>query len=212
VLHKSERKVVVNSNYEQKNMDSSSLTDYLLNKLKEPDKEGLKGIDLSVHVPVHVSLLNSFLNTLTSNSRLMKDVREIVLSEADKHRFRIKLEHKRIKKELFCGIRDIEYNPNKEPLLTIEFLEGLRSFEKFVLTGIFIFKKSWSVLKAVFNDEDRKALEASQPFWDLSGSKLVVNLSKLLREQHLDYIDSILHWQGISTKNNCFIFDIKIKT
>jgi hypothetical protein len=193
-------------------MDSEVIKNYFLEKLKAPDYDGLKGVDVNIHVPVKMSFVNFALRTMISTSEGMKDFREIVFSEVDDRRFLVKVNHKMIKRKVRCYFHPIEVNRHQEQELTIEFLDGIRFYEKAALSTFNTFRKGWSRFKKAFRGTGPKAIEGAKPFWKITGSYVAINIDALLRKQELGFVAPALRIRDISTSDKKIIIDVKLKT
>lgn len=193
-------------------MDSEKIKNYFLEKLKTPGYDGLKEIDLLLYLPVKTSFVNFALRTMISESEGMKDFKEITFSEVDGRQFVLKLNHKLIKKKLRCRFREIEVNRFAEQELTIEFLDGIKFYEKAALNTFSSFRKGWSRFKAAFRGTGPKAIEGERPFWQVSGSHVTLNIDALLRKQDMGYLTPALRVRDVTTNDSRFIVDVKIKT
>ena len=193
-------------------MDSEVIKEYFLQKLKTPGYDGLKGIDVNLHIPVKMTFVNYSLRTLISTSDSMKDFREIVFSEVDDRRFLVKVHHKRIKKRVRCLLHQVEINRHQEQELTIEFLDGIKFYEKAALNTLNTFRKGWSRFKKAFRGTGQKALEGSKPFWKITGSYLTINIDALLRKKEFGFIVPALRIRDVTTSDKKFIIDVLIKT
>ncbi len=192
-------------------MNSEPIKNYFLDKLKKPGFGGLNGTELAFHIPVHVDFVNAAVAGFIIESEGLKDFKEVVFSEVENDKFQIHVNHKLIDKNIRCGFHPVMYNKHSEPLLAIEFLDGIKFYEKAILNGFGAFKKGWSKLKSVFkNDPDDSDTKSS--LWEISGSKVVINFTALLDKQDLDYLNPMIQWDNISTRNDFFIIDFKIKT
>lgn len=193
-------------------MDSEVIKNYFLEKLKTPGYDGLQGTDLKLYLPVKVSFINFALRTMISTSDGMKDFKEIAFSEADERRFVIKVNHKRIKKTIRCEFREIEVNRHMEQELTIEFLDGIKFYEKAALNTFNTFRSGWGRFKAAFRGSGPKAIEGEKPFWKVTGSYVRINIDALLRKQDLEFVAPMLRVRDVTTKDNRFVIDLRIKT
>lgn len=193
-------------------MDSEVIKSYFFEKLKTPGYDGLQGVDLMLHLPVKVTFVNFALRTMISTSEGMKDFKEIVFSEVDNRRFLIKVNHKMIKKTIRCRFHEIEINRHHEQELTIEFLDGIKFYEKAALNTFNTFRKGWSRFKAAFRGSGPKAIEGERPFWKITGSYVTINIDALLRKQDLGFVAPALRVQDVTTVDSRFVMDVKIKT
>lgn len=193
-------------------MDSEVIKNYFLEKLKAPGYDGLKEIDLNLQVPVKMSFVNFALRTMISTSEGMKDFKEIVFSEVDDRRFLVKVNHKMIKKRVRCLFHQIEINRHQEQELTIEFLDGIKFYEKAALNTFNTFRNGWSRFKKAFRGKGPKAIEGTKPFWKITGSYVTINIDALLRKQDLGYIVPALRIRDVSTSDKRFVIDVRIKT
>jgi len=193
-------------------MDSDALKNYFLEKLKAPGYDGLNGVDMAIHIPLKINLLNFILRTMISTSEGMKDVHEIVFSEVDNNRFLLKVNHKLIKKKIRAQIEPIETNERGEQELTIEFLDGIKFYEKAAINTFNTFRSGWSRFKRAFKGTGPKALEGPKTFWELTGSHVKINFDALLQKQDMGYLAPALDMRDITTRDNRFIIDLRIKT
>lgn len=192
-------------------MRADSVKDYFLEKLEKRDLKEMEGASLSFHIPVQEDFLNFVLQTLIADPNAMNDFEEIHFSEMNDDEFRVKIDHTMIDREIRCKIHDIEYNSHSDRILRIEFLEGIKFYEKALLSIFGKAKRSWTsfkhALKSGDDDED-----GSGAVWKISGSKVKINLDALLRKQNLAFLIPMADWKGIITKNNTIIFDFELKT
>ena len=189
-------------------MSSDILKNYFLEKLKKSDLSEIRGASLKFHIPVQEDFLNFMLETMITDSEAMNDFKEIHFSEMNNEEFLVKIDHNMIDKHIRCKIHDIEYNSQAERIVRIEFLEGIKFYEKALLSLFGKAKSSWSIFKnALKSDEDGE----DGTFWKLSGSKVKINLDALLRKQELAYLIPMVDWKGIITKNNSIIIDFELK-
>ncbi|MFW6310165.1 MAG: hypothetical protein ACOC1D_03600 [Prolixibacteraceae bacterium] len=193
-------------------MDSEVIKNYFFEKLKAPGYDGLKEIDISLNVPVKMSFVNYALRTMISTSEGMKDFKEIVFSEVDERQFLVKVSHKMIKKRVRCLFHQIEINRHQEQELTIEFLEGIKFYEKAALNTFNTFRSGWSRFKKTFRGTGPKAIEGTKPFWKITGSYVTINIDALLKKQDLGYIVPALRIRDVSTSDKRFVIDLRIKT
>ncbi|MGM0620774.1 MAG: hypothetical protein ACQETJ_07005 [Bacteroidota bacterium] len=191
-------------------MSTDALKDYFLKKLKTPALSGMEGARIAFHIPVQEDFVNFVLQTLIADPDAMNDFEEVHFSEMDNDEFRVKINHAMIDKNLRCRIHDIEYNCHSERVLKIEFLEGIKFYEKALLSIYDKAKSGWSsfknALKSGDDDED-----GSDAFWKISGSKVKINLDALLRKLSLAFLIPMADWKGIITKNNTIIFNFELK-
>jgi len=193
-------------------MDSEAIKTYFLEKLKTPGYDGLKGADLSLHIPVKAQMLNFALRTLISTEPGMKDFEEIVFSDLNDNRFWIKVNHKMLDKTIRCKIHEVGINSRQEQEVVVEFLDGVKFYEKVAINTFNTFKKGWSRFKKTFRGTGTKAIEGGRNFWKLSGSHVVINIDALLQKQSIAYLRPAFQVSDITTKENRLIFDIRIKT
>lgn len=191
-------------------MSADSVKDYFLEKLEKRDLKGMEGASLSFHIPVKEDFLNFVLQTLIADPNTMNDFEEVHFSEMDNDEFRVKINHSMIDKNLRCRIHDIEYNSHSDRTLKIEFLEGIKFYEKALLSIFGKAKRSWTsfknALKSGDDDED-----GSGAVWKISGSNVKINLDALLRKQGLAFLIPMADWKGIIIKNNTIIFNFELK-
>lgn len=193
-------------------MDSEVIKTYFLEKLKTPGYDGLKGADVSLHLPVKVQFINFTLRTLISTEDSMQDFEELILSDLNDNRFWIKINHKLLRKTIRCKIHGVETNYRNEQEIAIEFLDGVKFYEKLAINAVNTFRKGWSRFKKALRGTDPKAIEGTRKFWKLTGSHITLNLNSFLQEQKVGYLVPALRVRDITTKENRLIFDIQIKT
>lgn len=191
-------------------MNAQSLNERMFNMLQEQNFEALKGSRLSVHLPIQEELLNFTLAELIATSEGMKDFEEIVFSDLNDDEFVVSIKHKKLDKTIRCLIHHITYNKLSEPLLNIEFLEGIRFYEKIALKSATTFKKGWSWFKSQFTDSSEEN-KPSPPAVDISSSSVTINFANLLRQQGLGYLVPLVNWEKISTQENKLIIDLSLK-
>jgi hypothetical protein len=191
-------------------MNSLLLKDVVLQKLKKHDNEGIKGSRLSVHLPVEQNLLNFILRTLISTSDKLNDFESIVFSELDNDEFVVDVNHKKLEKTIRCKLHEIFYTENSDAILIIEFLEGIRFYETIALKSVLAVKKGWNWFKSILQNNSDE-LETSKQAIEFSSSQLTINLSELIRQQNLDYLNPLIKWGEFSTRANKLIIDITIK-
>src|SRR5690554_5236226 len=112
-------------------MDLEPLKHNILERLQEGNFDGFKGVNMSFRIPLQKELLNDILETLISTTDAMKDFESVKLKEMVLNEFTVDVNHRKLKKTIRCRIIGINYNQNSEPLLEIEFVEGIRFYEKF---------------------------------------------------------------------------------
>jgi len=190
-------------------MSANILKDYFLEKLENHDLTGMEGARLACHIPVQENFLNFLMNTLIASPDKMNDFKELHFSEMSDDKFLVKIDHKIIDREIRCKIHEIEYTGHSEREVEIEFLKGIKFYEK-VLLGLFgKVKYNWWFFKNALESGEE---DESGAFWKLSGSKIKINLDVLLRQQNLAFLVPMVDWKGIITKNNSIIIDFELKT
>ncbi len=183
----------------------------LLNKLNEQDYSGFEGSHLSVHLPIEEGLVNAILDELITNSEGMKDFHAIAFSDLNEDEFIVSINHKKINKTIRCLLHQVSYNKHSEPVLIIEFLEGIRFYEKLALKSATTFQKSWKWIKSKFHD-DKEGHKTSGAAIDISSSSVTINFADILRKQDLDYLNPLITWEDFSARENKLIIDLSIKT
>jgi hypothetical protein len=191
-------------------MNPETLKNTLLTKLQKHDYNGLKGTSLFFHIPLQEKLFNIIIQSILSTSDKLQDFDSIYFSEMKENEFVLYLDHKKINKTLRCKILEIDNNHQSEPLLIIVFLEGIRFHEKVVLETVKTLKKGWNWFKTQWQD-DSGILEKAKPVVEITSSSLKVNLSQILKQQDLDYLNPLISWKKISTHENKLIIDISFK-
>lgn len=191
-------------------MNPGSLKNILHEKLLKKDYSGIKGSTVSFHIPIQESLLNAILASLISNSEGMKDFNEIHFSDLNEEEFVVMADHKKLKKTIRCQLHNISYNQYSEPLLIIEFMEGIRFYEKIALKSASSFRKGIKWFKSQFQDEEEE-IKKSKSAFDISSSHLTINFAELLRQQDLDYLNPFIIWKEFSARDNKLIIDFSIK-
>ncbi len=192
-------------------MKSESLKEYFLTKIKERDFSDFNGTDLVFHFPVSTSFLNFILNAVVITSPGMKDLESVELSELNDDKFKVKIHHKLMNKSVNCAIREIGYTMHSQPVLTIEFIDGLKFLERAALNAFFFVRKGWGWLKTRMADNDSQLPVKRNPVFEVTGSHFSVNMSELLRKQGLDVLVPMLKWERLSTKNEMLIIDFRLK-
>ncbi len=191
-------------------MSLISLQNMLLEKLQEQNYNGVKGARLSVYLPVQEGLLNSILNELITNSDGMKDFQSLTFSDLNDNEFIVAINHKKINKTIRCLVHPVSNNKYSEPVLTVEFLEGIRFYEKIALKSAITFQKSWKWFKSKFSDGKEGHKSAGSAI-DISSSSITINFADLLRQQGLEYLNPLITWEEFSTRENKLIIDLSIK-
>lgn len=187
-------------------MSADSIKDYFQEKLEQRDFSGVEGAHLKFHIPVQETFLNFVLNTMISDPEKMNDFKEIQFSEMNNHEFVLRIDHKMIERDLRCKIHDVEYNNHYERTIKIEFLDGIRFYEKALLSVFGKAKSGWSSIKNAIGNSDEGGA-----FWKISGSKVKINLDALLRKQDLTFLIPLVDLRGITTKNNSIVIDFELK-
>jgi hypothetical protein len=192
-------------------MSANTIKGYFLEKIEQRNFSGIEGTRLSFHIPVQEDFLNFVFKTLIADPNTMNDFKELRFSEMNDDEFKVEIDHSMIDREIRCKIHDIEYNSHSDRILRIEFLKGIKFYEKALLSIFGKSKRSWTsfknALKSGDDDED-----GSGAVWKISGSKVKINLDSLLRKQNLAFLIPMAEWKGIITKNNTIIFDFELKT
>lgn len=191
-------------------MSADSIKEYFLEKFEKRDVKGMEGTRLSFHIPVHEDFLNFVLKTVTADPNAMNDFEKVHFSEMNDDEFRVKIDHTMIDREIRCKIHDIEYNSHSDRVLRIEFLKGIKFYEKALLSIFGKAKSNWSLFKHALKSGDDDEY-GSGVVWKISGSKIKINLDALLRKQNLAFLIPMADWKGIITKNNTIIFDFELK-
>lgn len=192
-------------------MNFEPLKDYFLTKIKERDFSDFNGTDLLFHFPVSTSFLNFIFNSQIVNSPGMSDIESVEFSDLHDDQFKIKLNHSLIKKNLNCSLHDMGTTRHGQPVLTIEFIGGLKSYERTILNALFLLRKSWGWLKSKTADDNTTLPVKRNPVFEVTGSHLAINISEFLRMQGLDILIPMLKWERISTKNEMLILDFRLK-
>ena len=190
-------------------MSADTIKDYFLEKLEQRDLSGMEGARLSFHIPVQEDFLNFILKTLIADPNAMNDFEEVHFSEMDNDEFRVKIDHSMFDREIRCKIHDIEYNSHSDRVLRIQFLEGIKFYEKALLSIFGKAKNSWTSFKNALKSGDDE--DGPGAVWKISGSKVKINLDALLRKQELAFLIPMVAWKGIITKNNSIIIDFELK-
>lgn len=192
-------------------MKLETLKDYFLTKIKERDFSDFMGTDLSFHIPVSTPFLNFVLNSVITTLPGLKDLESVEFSELNDDKFKVKIHHKLMNKSVNCTIHEIGYTMHGNPVLTIEFIDGLKFYERVVLNAFFFVWKGWGWLKSKMADNDSQLPAKRNPVFEVTGSYLSVNMSELLRKQGLDVLVPMLKWEHFSTKNEMLIVDLGLK-
>lgn len=185
------------------------LKDYIENKIKKQEDPGTTQGKVSIHLPVHVTLVNIILYDLISSSNGLKDFNVIELSNLHHNEFTVKIDHKKITKTLRCRIKDVGYNNFSEALIIIEFLEGLRFYEKMAIKSALAFQRGWQRLKIKLQDSS-EAETASESIIDFNSNGIVINVTQAIRNQDLDLFNSVLKFGDVSTEDNQLIIDFNL--
>lgn len=189
-------------------MSAETIQEYFRGKIERLDFSGIEGARLKFHIPVQETFLNFVLDSMISHPEKMNDFKEIHFSDMNNEEFVLKIDHKMIDRNLRCKIHDVEYNNHYERTVKIEFLDGIRFYEKALLSIFGKAKSGWSSLKNALtsgHDDDGT-------FWKISGSKVKINLDALLRKQGLSFLIPLVDLKGITTKNNSIVIDFELKT
>jgi hypothetical protein len=192
-------------------MTFEPLKDYFLTKIKERDFSDFIGTDLSFHVPVSTSFLNFIFNTQIVNSPGMRDIESVEFSELHDDQFKIKLDHSLINKNLNCSLHEMGTTRHGQPVLTIEFIGGLKRFERTILNALFFLRKGWGWLKSKTADDNTTLPAIRNPVFEVTGTHLAINMSEFLRMQGLDVLIPLIKWERLSTKNDMLILDFRLK-
>jgi len=192
-------------------MKSETLKEYFLTKITERDFSDFSGTDLAFHIPVSAPFLNFVLSSMVATSPGMNDLESVEFSELNDDKFRVKIHHKLLNKNVNCAIHELGYTMHSQPVLTIEFIGGLRFYERMVLNAFFFVRKGWGWLKTKMADDDTKLPAKRNPVFEVTGSHLSVNMSELLRRQGLGVLVPMLKWEQFSTKNEMLIVDFRLK-
>jgi hypothetical protein len=190
-------------------MSLPGIKDYLMEKLEENNFHQINGTDISVKLPVHISLINSVLSELLNSSEKMQDFKILEFKEADNDEFTIELDHKRLKRTVRCRINSIDYGMNGDPHLPIVFLEGIRFYERAILDSLFSVKKGlkWFSMKL---KGEKEVSDRKQNAFKISGSGLVINLAEVFRMVEVDVLNQLIKWEGLYTYNDMVIVRLKI--
>ena len=190
-------------------MSAETIKEYFRQKIEQRDFSGISGARLKFHIPVQETFLNFVLDTMISDPEKMNDFEEIHFSDMNDEEFELKIDHKMIDRNLRCKIHDVEYNNHYERTVKIEFLDGIRFYEKALLSIFGKAKSGWTSIKnALTSGHD----DEGGAFWKISGSKVKVNLDALLRKQDLSFLIPLVELKGITTKNNSIVIDFELKT
>lgn len=192
-------------------MKSETLKDYFIKKIQNRDFSDFTGTDLSFHVPVSTGFLNLIMNSMNVAVPAMKDLESVEFSELNDDKFKIKINHRLMNKRVDCAIHEIGYTMHGQPVLTIEFTDGMKFYESAVLNALFFVRKGWSWLNSKMADDDSRLPAKRNSVFELTGSHLSVNLSEWLRKQGLDVLIPMIKWERISTKNKMLIIDFRLK-
>ena len=189
-------------------MSADTIQEYFRKKIEQHDISGIEGASLQFHIPVQEDFLNFLMKTLIASPDKMNDFKELKFSELNNEEFKVKIDHKMIDREISCKIHEIEYTGHSDREVKIEFLKGLKFYEK-ILLGLFgKVKLNWWFFKNALESGEEDETGA---FWKLSGSKLKINLDALLRQQDLAFLVPMVDWKGIITKNNSIFIDFELK-
>ncbi len=141
----------------------NTLKEYFLTKIKNRDFSDFTGTDLSFHIPVSTTFLNFILNMLVTSSAGMKGLESVELSKLNDDQFMVKIKHSLIKKKLRCSIHEIGSTRHGQPVLTIEFIGGLKFYERTILNALFFLRKGWGWLKSKTADDDTTVARDTEP-------------------------------------------------
>ncbi|MFW6246176.1 MAG: hypothetical protein ACOC13_01870 [Tangfeifania sp.] len=190
-------------------MNGDTIKEYFRQKIEQRDFNGIGGARLKFHIPVQEDFLNFVFKTLIADPNAMNDFEEVHFSEMDNDEFRVKIDHSMIDRKIRCKIHDIEYNSHSDRVLIIRFLEGIKFYEKALLSIFGKAKNSWTSFKNALKSGDDE--DGPGAVWKISGSKVKINLDALLRKQDLAFLIPMADWKGIITKNNTIIFNFELK-
>lgn len=193
-------------------MSADTIQEYFRQKIERRDFSGIEGARLKFHIPVQETFLNFVLNTMISDPEKMNDFKEIHFSDMNDEEFGLKIDHKMIDRNLRCKIHDVEYNSHYERIVEVEFLNGIKFYEKALLNVFRTAQSGWSAFKNALKDDDEDEIDTSGPFWKISGSKVKISLDGLLRKQDLSFLIPLVDVKGITTKNNSIVIDFELKT
>lgn len=192
-------------------MDLEPLKHNILERLQEGNFDGFKGVNMSFRIPLQKELLNDILETLISTTDAMKDFESVKLKEMVLNEFTVDVNHRKLKKTIRCRIIGINYNQNSEPLLEIEFVEGIRFYEKFALDSAMALKKSWNWFRSRRKEEEEIPKDSGS-WLTVSSKGLTVNIAGLLDKQNLPYLNKMVVWENLLTAENKLIIVFSIKT
>jgi|SRR5690606_1374817 len=185
------------------------LKDYIENKIKKHEDQSTTQGKVSIHLPVHVTLVNIFLYDLISSSNGLKDFKVIELSNLYHNEFIVKIDHKKITKTLRCRIKDVGYNDFSEALIIIDFIEGLRFYEWIAAKSALAFQKGWKRLKMKMQNTPESET-ASDSIINFDSDGIVINVTQAIKNQDLDLLNSVLKVGNVSTEDNQLIIDFNL--
>lgn len=191
-------------------MNPETLEGFLFEKFQNRDFSSIKGTRLAFHIPLNEQLLNAIIQAMLSKSGLLKDLKSLHISEMDENGFLIAIDHRKLAKKLRCEVGEIYYNHHSEPILEVKYLEGLKVYEKIALTSAISLKKSWNWFTSQWLDGSSGS-EKGRTAFEVSSSKLTLNLSQLLIQNNLEYLVPLITWNDISTDENKLVIDFSIK-
>lgn len=180
-------------------------------KIQERDFSDFSGTDLSFHFPVAAPFLNFVLSSMVATSPGMKDMESVEFSELNDDKFKVNIRHKLMNKSVKCAFHEMGYTKHLQPVLTIEFIGGLKFYERVVLNAYFFVRKSWGWLKTKMADDDSQLPAKRNQVFEVTGSHLSVNMSEWLRKQGLGVLVPMIKWEGFSTKNEMLMVDFRLK-
>lgn len=192
-------------------MNPVPVLNLVFEKLEKYDLNGIRGSFLLFVIPIYENPLNTIIASVISDSEEMSDFKSIHISNLDEEEFIIRVEHQKINKTLRCRLHNITYNNDSEPILIIEFIEGIRFYEKIALLSASTYKKGLKWFKSKFQVDDEDTFKSRSAF-DISSSHLTINLAELLRKLKLNFLNKLITWKEISAKGNKLIIEFYIKT
>ena len=190
-------------------MYSEILKNYIEQFTNKPEDSSLPEGKVTIHLPVHVTLINLILTDLISTNNGLKDFNALELSNLDNNEFTIRVDHKKINKTLRCNIRDVGYNDYSEALIIIDFIEGLRFYERIAIKSVLALQKGWHNFRSkVQESSNTEAGTESIIYFDSKG--IVINISQALKNQKLQMLNKLIKMGDITTSDDQLIIDFEL--
>ena len=185
------------------------LKNYIKNKDQRADMPSGNEGKVSVRLPVHENLINLILTDLFLTTDGLKDFKKIRLSHLNNNAFIVFLDHKRIQKTVHCKIRDVGYNDYSEALIVIDFIGGLRFYERLIIKSILSIQKGWNRIKNQLRDSD-KSKSGYNSLFEFSANGLIINLTLIMKQLNAEWLNALIRIKDISTGNDQFMIEFEL--